>query len=57
MKNTYTVYKLSWSPKSGEATYTRSFDSDEERASFRARIAYDAKSVYMWENIYEKKVD
>lgn len=47
---TYTIYSLSWSPKSGEATYTRTFDSKEARDSFRARIAYYAKSISMWES-------
>ncbi len=49
---TYTIYSLSWSPKNGESTYTRTFDSKEARDSFRARIASAANSVSSWENTY-----
>ena len=49
---TYTIYCLSWSPKSGEATYTRMFDSKDARDSFSARIASAANSVSSWENTY-----
>lgn len=48
----YTIYSLSWSPKSGEATYTRTFHSKEARDSFRARVAYDAKSISTWESTH-----
>ena len=54
MMEGYKVYKLSWSPKNGEATHTRTFGSKEERDSFCARIAYDAKSISMWENNYTR---
>lgn len=46
----YTIYSLSWSPKNGEATYTRTFASKDARDSFSARIASAANSVSSWEN-------
>ena len=49
---TYTICSLSWSPKSGEATYTQTFDSKEARDRFCARVAYDAKSISMWESTH-----
>lgn len=52
MNETYTGYCISWSPKTGEATYTRIFHSADERAAFIQRI--DAKSVHTWENTYTR---
>lgn len=46
------IYCLAWSPKKGEATFTRTFDSEEEREAFRKRIAYEAKTIRTWENTY-----
>ena len=48
----YTVYVISWSPRSGEATYTRMFETASERDSFAAGI--DAKSIHTWENTYTR---
>lgn len=45
---TFTAYYVSWSPRIGEATYTRSFDTAEERDKFATWI--DAKSVQTWES-------
>jgi len=44
----YKVYYVSWSPKSGEATYSRCFDSAEERDHFADGIRTIAKSVSTW---------
>ena len=40
-------YYLSWSPRTGESTYTRCFATAADRDHYAAMI--DAKSVYMWE--------
>lgn len=52
MNETYTCFYLSWSPRTGQATYTRAFDTEAERAAFIHRI--DAKSVQTWENTYSR---
>ena len=44
----YTAYYMSWSPKSGEATYSRSFDTSAERDRFAASVSSIAKSVHTW---------
>jgi len=46
---TYTAYYMSWSPKSGEATYSRSFSTAAERDKFADSIACIAKSVHKWD--------
>jgi hypothetical protein len=47
---TYTVYYASWSLITGEATYSRSFDTEEERDRFAADLcrASITKSVHTW---------
>ena len=45
-----TLHYVSWSPRSGEATYTNSFRTAEERARFIEGIC--AKSVHTWDNVY-----
>lgn len=49
---TCTAFYLSWSPRRGEATYTRAFSTEAERADFITRIAYDARTYSTWENVY-----
>ena len=49
---TYTAYYVSWSLKTGEATYSRSFSTAAERDSFAASMATISKSVHTWENEY-----
>lgn len=46
----YTAYYVSWSPKTGEATYTRFFLSEAERAEYIRRVY--AASVHTWESAY-----
>ena len=41
-------YYVSWSPKSGEATYSRCFSDKDERDKF-ANGLY-AKSVHIWDS-------
>lgn len=48
---TFTVYYLSWSPKSGEATYSRCFDTIAEREKYRSMIEYSAASISTWEKV------
>lgn len=43
-------YYISWSPKSGECTFTRVFFSEIERETFKRRINGTYKSVFEWEN-------
>lgn len=46
---TYISYMVSWSPKTGEATYTRGFDTQDERDAFVGRISSIAKCVHTWD--------
>ena len=46
---TYTCYMVSWSPKVGEATYSKGFDTPEERITYIGRIAPIARSIYTWD--------
>ena len=51
-KNTMTIYYyVAWSPRSGEATYTRCYTSREERDSMAASIASISKTVNTWDNV------
>lgn len=43
-------YYLSWSPRTGESTYTRCFATAADRDHYAAMI--DAKSVHTWETTY-----
>ena len=47
MKTIKTMYKVSWSPWQGEATYTNVFQTEAERDQFISRIK--ARSVQTWE--------
>lgn len=47
---TYTVYYVSWSLKTGEATYGRSFDTEAERDKFAADMKPISTSVQTWES-------
>lgn len=49
---TYTAFYLAWSPRRGEATYTRAFSTEAERANFITRIACDTRNYRTWENVY-----
>ena len=42
-------YYVSWSLKTGEATYCRSFDSAAERDSFAASMKPIAASIMIWD--------
>ena len=44
-----TYYYISWSLKTGEATYTKSFDTAEARDKFAAGMACICKSIDTWE--------
>jgi hypothetical protein len=46
---TFTAYYVSWSLKTGEATYSRSFDTAAERDSFAASMKPISKSVHTWD--------
>lgn len=43
------MYYVSWSPKSGECTFTRCFNSKEERDRFLNLIG-PQKHISTWEN-------
>lgn len=47
----YTAYYVSWSPRDGEATYSNSFDTAEQRDKFASDVAHIAKSgrVHTWD--------
>ena len=46
----YTAYMISWSPSTGEATYTRGFNTADERETFIKRLG-NAR-YHIWENQY-----
>lgn len=46
---TYIYYMMSWTPKSGEAYYSRGFDTREERDAFVKSMAPIAKTIHSWE--------
>lgn len=46
---TYTVYYVSWSLKTGEATYGRAFDTAAERDKFAASMKPISTTVHTWE--------
>ena len=46
---TFTVYYVSWSLKTGEATYSRSFSTAAERDKFSASMKSISTSVHTWE--------
>jgi len=50
-ERTMTIYYVAWSPRSGEATYTRCYTSREERDNMAASIASISKTVNTWDNI------
>lgn len=50
----YKRFFVSWSPRRGEATYSRSFGSEAERAEFIRVFIPDARSVHTWENEYRR---
>ena len=45
-------YYISWSPKTGEATYGNCFETEEERNQFISRIIKISLSIRTWENEY-----
>ena len=45
-------YYISWSPRTGEATYGNCFKTEEERNQFIDRIKKISKSIHTWENEY-----
>lgn len=46
---TFTAYYVSWSLKTGEATYTRSFDTSAERDKFAASMKPISTIVHTWD--------
>jgi len=46
---TFTAYYVSWSLKTGEATYSRSFDTAAERDSFAASMRTISTTVHTWD--------
>lgn len=50
----YMMFYVSWSPREGEATYTRCFPSAVERDGFAAGLSKWCK-VRTWENYYERR--
>jgi len=42
-------YSVSWSPRDGEATFTRVFDDAADRDRLAASVAITAKSVRQWQ--------
>ena len=45
-------YYVSWSPKTGEATYGKCFKTEEERNQFISKIIKISTSIHTWENEY-----
>ena len=45
-------YYVSWSPRTGEATYGNCFETEEERDNFIDRIRKISISIRTWENEY-----
>lgn len=45
-------YYVSWSTRTGEATYGNSFETEEERNQFINRIIKISTSIQTWENEY-----
>ena len=45
-------YYVSWSPRTGEATYGNCFKTEEERNQFIDRIKKISISIHTWENEY-----
>jgi hypothetical protein len=45
---TFTAYYVSWSLKTGEATYARSFDTAAERDKFAASMKPISTIVHTW---------
>ena len=45
-------YYVSWSPRTGEATYGNCFETEAERNQFIDRIKKISKSIHIWENEY-----
>ena len=45
-------YYISWSPRTGEATYGNCFKTEEERNQFIDRIKKISTSIHTWENEY-----
>ena len=46
-----TIYYVAWSPRSGEASYTRCYASRDERDNMAASIASISKTVNTWDNV------
>ena len=51
------LFYVSWSPASGEATYTRFFYHRSERDTYAAGVAYIAASVHTWESEYQPEAE
>lgn len=45
---TFTAYYVSWSLKTGESTYSRSFDTEEERDRFAASMKPISTNIHIW---------
>lgn len=45
-------YYISWSTRTGEATYGNCFETEEERNQFIDRIKKISTSIHTWENEY-----
>lgn len=45
------IYYVAWSPRGGEATYTRCYTSRGERDNMAASIASISKTVNTWDNV------
>ena len=45
-------YYVSWSPRTGEATYGNCFETEEKRSEFISRISKISISIHTWENEY-----